>query len=342
VNLEDLYRLLRGEHVQAQRIVDTVDRPLLVLDRDLRVVAASRAFFQTFQVGRDETCGRRLLELGDGQWAIPDLQRLLEEVVPRSAAVVDYAVTHDFPRLGRRTMLLTARKLFHPDGTGTTLLLSIEDATARRRKEEEQDLLLDELRHRGRNLFALVHALARQTEAAGRSGEEYRDDFLGRFQALERAHELTAHELTAHELTAPGRDGADLGELVAGTLAPYAADPAAAAVEPGPAVALAAARVLPLGLVLHELATNAVKHGALSAPGGQVRVGWTVEPDGAGGGPCLRLRWAERGGPAVAPPTHRGFGTRLIAFTATHQLRGRAELSFAPEGFEAEIVVRLG
>jgi PAS domain-containing protein len=192
VNLEDLYRLLRSEHVQAQGIVDTVPDPLLVLSQDLCVMSASRAFFETFRVGRDETLGRSLYELGGRQWDIPELRHLLEEVIPRSTAVIDYEVQHDFPGVGRRTMLLSACRLFHPDNNSTTLLLSIEDATERRRKEEEKDLLLGELRHRTKNLFALVQALANQTEAEGRTGAEYRDAFLGRFAALVRAQDLTA------------------------------------------------------------------------------------------------------------------------------------------------------
>src|SRR5688572_2272693 len=99
---------MRVAHVQAQGIVDTVREPLLVLDGKLCVQAASRSFFETFRVGRDETIGRHLYELGEGQWDVPDLRRLLEEVIPRSAAVEGYEVEHDFPRLGRRSMRLDA------------------------------------------------------------------------------------------------------------------------------------------------------------------------------------------------------------------------------------------
>jgi two-component sensor histidine kinase len=105
-------------------------------------------------------------------------------------------------------------------------------------------------------------------------------------------------------------------------------------------VALATTQVLPLGLILHELATNAVKHGALSVPDGHVRVGWVLED--ADDGRRLRLRWEERGGPRVTPPATRGFGTRLIEFAAARDLGGRGELTFAPEGLGGEIVVPLG
>ncbi len=327
MNLEDLYRLLRSTHVQAQGIVDTVPDPLLVLDHDLCVVSANRAFFETFLVGRDDTLGRRLYELGDGQWDIPELRRLLEEVIPKSAAIIDYQVRHDFPGVGSRTMLLSARRLFHPDNNSITLLLSIEDATERRSKEEEKDVLLGELRHWGKNLLGMVQALARQTE--GGSVEEYRDAFLGRFEALVRAHDLTSLE----------QDGADLAVLVRLTLEPYAAGPGAIAVEPGPVSALAPAQVLPVGLILHELAINAFKYGALSVSGGRVRIGWVV--DETDGQSRLRLRWEERGGPRVTVPASGGFGTRLIAFAAERSLGGRKELTFAPEGLTAEITIPL-
>jgi two-component sensor histidine kinase len=327
VNLEDLYRLLRSTHMQAQGIVDTVPDPLLVLDHDLSVVSANRAFFETFLVSRDDTLGRRLYELGDGQWNIPELRRLLEEVIPKSAAVIDYEVQHDFPGVGSRTMLLSARRLFHPDNNSITLLLSIEDATKRRSTEDEKDVLLGELRHRSKNLLGMVQALARQTE--GGSVEEYRDAFLGRFEALVRAQDLTSLE----------RDGADLAVLVRLTVEPYAAASGAIAVEPGPVSALAPVQVLPVGLILHELATNAFKYGALSVSGGRVRIGWVV--DESDGQRRLRLRWEERGGPRVTLPASGGFGTRLIEFAAERSLGGSKELTFAPEGLTAEITIPL-
>jgi len=333
MNLEDFYRLMRIAHVQAQSIVDTVREPLLVLDERLCVVAANRSFFEVFCVDRDVTLGRHLYELGDRQWDIPDLRRLLEEVIPRSAAVEGYEVEHDFPHLGRRTMRLDARKMFHPDNNSTTLLLAIEDITNGRQKEQERELILGELRHRVKNLLALVQSLARQTEATGEAAKAYRDAFLGRLGTLVRAHEL------AFEADAT----ADLGELVVGTLAPYAADPARIVVEAGPRVVLAKGQITPLCLILHELAANAVKHGALSAPAGRVQIAWQNNQDTADGrGRRLRLHWTEEGGPEVQPPAgHQGFGTRLVEFATTYELHGHAELTFTPKGLQAEIAFPL-
>ena len=136
-----------------------------------------------------------------------------------------------------------------------------------------------------------------------------------------------------------------LATLVGRVLAPYAADPATITIEAGPRVILARGQVTPVCLILHELATNAVKHGALSSPAGQVRVTWRNDGDAAGGdggGRRLRLRWMEQGGPEARPPAGQGFGTRLIEFAATHELHGQAELTFTPAGLRAEIAFPLG
>ena len=204
------------------------------------------------------------------------------------------------------------------------------DITERKRAERERELRLGELRHRVKNLLAMVRALARRTGAEGRSGEQYRDAFLGRLEAF----------AVAHELAFAAEGGADLAMLVGRVLEPYAGERGAVEVAAGPAVTLAGAKVQALALVLHELATNAVKHGALSGPGGRVRVGWEVGE--AGGVRRVRLRWEERVGPPVTPPAVRGFGTDLIEHVAADELGARPELTFEPAGLGAEITVLLG
>ncbi|WP_222185162.1 sensor histidine kinase, partial [Geminicoccus harenae] len=264
MNLEDLYRLLRTGHVQAQGMIDTIDDPLLVLDQGLCVQTASRAFYETFEVSRDETVGRPIYELGNGQWNIPELRRLLQEVVPKAHAVLDYELSHDFPSIGERIMLLSAKRLFHPDNNHPNLLIVIEDVTERRRINHEKDLVIAEIQHRLKNLLAVVQALARQTEVQDRSAREYRDALLGRLDAL----------VQTYDLSLPGQVRPDLHEL-AGRISTMLGSEAVV-IEVGPSVELAPAQVLPLGMILHELGTNAVKHGALSVPGGRVRIGWTL------------------------------------------------------------------
>jgi PAS domain S-box-containing protein len=119
----------------AQNIVDTVREPLLILDATLRVRSENRAFYQTFHVSPAETEGRLIYELGNGQWDIPDLRTLLEDIVPKSSVFDDFELEHTFPDIGRRVMLLNARKL-QAGKHGELLVLAMEDVTARRQAEE--------------------------------------------------------------------------------------------------------------------------------------------------------------------------------------------------------------
>jgi PAS domain S-box-containing protein len=119
----------------AQNIVDTVREPLLILDATLRVRSANRAFYQTFQVSPAETEGRLIYELGNGQWDIPDLRTLLEDIVPKSSVFEDFELEHTFPAIGRRVMLLNARKL-QAGHHGELLVLAMGDVTERKRAEE--------------------------------------------------------------------------------------------------------------------------------------------------------------------------------------------------------------
>ena len=327
MHMEDLYRLLRTEHVQAQGIVDTITDPLLVLDSNLCVQAASRSFFETFKVDRYETIGQPLRELGNGQWDIPELHRLLEEVIPKATAIVNYEVEHEFPDLGRRTMLVTARTLHHPDRHSHTMLLPIVDATDSQRRDAAKDMLFGELRHRMKNLLAVAQSLSRHTATEGRTAEEYRDEFLGRFGALVEAQDLA--------FATQGDTG--LKALIERILRPYGISDAVV-FEGDEAVDLTPRTIMSLSLVLHELATNAAKYGALSVPGGQVRIRWQLEDDNS----RLRLRWVESGGPPVTPPATTGYGTKLIDSATTYSLGGEVEQRYAPGGLETELVIPLG
>jgi len=140
--MEDVTERRRAEaeveaiETYAQNIVDTVREPLLTLDPDLRVRSANRAFYHTFQVTCEETENRLIYELGNGQWDIPALRTLLEDIIPASSVFSDFELEHDFPGIGRRVMLLNARKL-QAGEHGELLVLAMEDVTERRRAEAE-------------------------------------------------------------------------------------------------------------------------------------------------------------------------------------------------------------
>ena len=149
----------------AQAMVDTVREPLIVLDKDLRVVAASRSFYVKFTTDPDNTQGKHLYELGDGEWDIPKLRLLLEKIIPDHGAMEEYEVEHNFPRIGPRVMLLNARIVCY-EKAHTNILLGIEDITVQRDLEHEKDdllrqkeVLLDEVQHRVANSLQIIASI---------------------------------------------------------------------------------------------------------------------------------------------------------------------------------------
>src|ERR1700733_9237789 len=150
----------------AQAIVDTIRDPLLVLDQDLCVVSANRAFHQTFKLSRQDIQDRPVYELGDGQWDIPELRLLLEGVAPQHTVMEAYEVERDFPIVGRRSMLLNARELFFQKNSRKLILLAIEDVTDRRNAEREitnllqqKETLLQEIQHRVGNSLQIIASI---------------------------------------------------------------------------------------------------------------------------------------------------------------------------------------
>jgi two-component sensor histidine kinase len=140
----------------AQAIVDTVREPLIVLDKDLRSIAASRSFYMKFVTNPVETRGKHLYELGNGQWDIPKLRLLLEKLIPDHGTMDDYEVEHDFPSIGRRVLLLNAR-IVHYEKAHENILLSIEDVTVQRALERDKDELL---RQKDVLLYEIEHRVA--------------------------------------------------------------------------------------------------------------------------------------------------------------------------------------
>ena len=162
----------------AQGIVDTVREPVLVLDAKLRVIAASRSFYLAFKVSPEDTQGRLLYALGDGQWDIPKLRVLLENIIPEHGVMEGYEVENEFPELGQRTMCLNARQVFYKGGANRTILLGIEDITERRILEREKEellrqkgVLLEELQHRVANSLQIIASILLMKARAVQSQE---------------------------------------------------------------------------------------------------------------------------------------------------------------------------
>ncbi len=194
------------------------------------------------------------------------------------------------------------------------------DVTERVRSEDHQRLLLNELNHRVKNTLATVQSIASQTLRNAGSTVAAREAIESRLFALSRAHDV---------LTRENWDGAWIGEVVGEAMSPFQSTGQSRIHCHGPAIRLPPN--VALAMALQELATNAVKYGALSNERGEVEISWQV--DRMREEPHLLLRWEERGGPPVSPPSRRGFGTRLVERSlAQGHLGGEARIAFAPAG----------
>jgi PAS domain S-box-containing protein len=207
--------------------------------------------------------------------------------------------------------------------------VSFHDLTKHKEEEERLRLLLDELNHRTQNTLATVQSIAVQT-LRGAADDAVVEVFEGRILALSRAHSLLGRE---------GWETVSLREAIGQMLQPFGLDDPRVArfsIE-GEDVRLAPKAALTLAMVLHELATNAAKYGALSnADAGKIDIAWEVDP-GPEGRHQMRFRWQESGGPPVQPNGHKGFGSRLIEGVLAHELDGEVRLSYGVAGVVCQI-----
>jgi two-component sensor histidine kinase len=324
-----------GRRTLEQAIVDTVREPLLVLDDELRVVTASRSFYAAFRVSRQETEGRILFELGNGQWDIPNLRRLLEDVIPQHTTIEKFEVEHEFPSIGRRTMVLNARKIFYEGNGATSLLLAIEDDTDRRVLEREKDellnqkdLLLREMSHRVNNSLSIIASILLLKAATVQSDETRRH--------LREAHERVLAIATVQEQLHPTAYGE---QIEAGSYLTRLCESLAASMIPddqpivlrvdAAAGTVTSEHAVSMGLIVTELVINALKHAFPAGREGTITVrfessatSWrlSVWDNGVGMNTAL-----------TEPPAKSGLGTSIIE-ALTRQLNGRATISDASPG----------
>jgi PAS domain S-box-containing protein len=212
-------------------------------------------------------------------------------------------------------------------GQQTVLLIVCEEITERKRAEEQQSLLVAELDHRVKNVLASVAVVAMRTGERSGSTPAFIETLDHRLQSMAEAHALLSRNRW---------QGVSLADLVGQELAPFAT--ARNTVVEGPHVALTAVATPAMAMVLHELATNAAKYGALSTPQGRVSVRWEWRSNGcvpAG----LKLEWHEQGGPAVTVPAQAGYGTSVIRDLIPYELGGTVEYKFAPDGVRCIVVI---
>lgn len=332
-NIEDACALAQG-------IVDTVREPVLVLDKALRVIAASRSFYSAFKVRPEDTQGKQLYALGDGQWDIPKLRVLLEKILPEHGVMEGYEVEHEFPHLGHRTMCLNARQVFYQGGADTTILLGIEDVTEQRKLEREKDallrqkdVLLEELEHRIANSLQIIASIilmkARTVES-----EETR---LHLHDAHKRVISVAAVQRQLHSSGAIGSTEitpylsklcATLATSMIGDTRPISLNVVG---EGGSATSREAES---LGLIVTELVMNALKH---AFPDEKAKGRITVSFDVAGTDWKLTVSDNGVGKPdGVFAQPKTGLGTGIVK-ALSDQLDARVETLAGPDGTTVSI-----
>jgi PAS domain S-box-containing protein len=158
-----------------QTVVDTLREPFLILDEELKVISANRTFYAFFQVTKEETEGKRVYELGNGQWKVPKLSILLEDILPKNTFFTDFKVEHTFPKIGHRIMLLNARRIFKAGEERPILLLAMEDITRQKDLEDQLKAYSKRLTYEVSKRTAQLEARVRDLEAANKRLRGYEE-----------------------------------------------------------------------------------------------------------------------------------------------------------------------
>lgn len=210
------------------------------------------------------------------------------------------------------------------DGAAHRLVSIMADITERKASEEHVQFLMHEISHRSKNLLAVIQAIASQTARSVNSVPDFRARFTQRLQGIAASHDLLVNE---------NWHGASIGNLVRQQLLPFAGPTSARLDLTGPDVLLNATAAQAIGLALHELATNAIKYGALSTPGGRLVISWTIE-DRNGDPDWLTITWTEEGGPPVSVPSRKGFGRVVAEDMVARSLDGFVRTDYAAGGLQ--------
>jgi len=280
-------------------------------------------------VGRQDVVGKTLLD------ALPEIRdqgfiQLLDEVMRTGEPFIGREVGVTLVREPgaspqQRFLDFIYQPIVEADGSISGVFVEGSDMTDRVLANQRQRLLMDELNHRVKNTLATVQAIAQQTLRGATTPETFAAAFEARLLALSQTH---------NALTDSQWAGAGLKQILFQELGPYGGERIRM---DGPDVHLPARVALSLGMVFHELATNAAKYGALSTGGGRLLLDWALP----GGGDTLRFEWRETGGPPARAPERKGFGSRLIERSITGELRGSIEADYGESGLVVRFDVPL-
>jgi PAS domain S-box-containing protein len=314
----------RREVMFQAHLLDVVEQAVIASDLGGRVVYWNAFAEKLYGWTKDEALGRTVLELK----AVPDDPAAAEALLAKLQGGGSWTGEIVLSRKDGSTFPAWVSDWPVHDSEGALIgIVGVSvDNTERRRSEDHQRLLINELNHRVKNTLAIVQSIAVQS-LRGAGAAEMRRPFEARLLALSDAHNL---------MVEAGWTSLSLLQVLTRALRPFGYEPTTDRFDlRGPAAQLAPRTAISFTLAIHELATNAVKYGALSAPTGQVSFHWRV--DGDGDGARFHAEWRESGGPAVTGGGRRGFGSRLIEQGLAAETHGRVRLEFAPAGVVCHI-----
>lgn len=324
----DITERKRAQDVERRlaAIIASSNDAILGIDLGMKITSWNTGAERLYGYTADEVIGRSVLVL------VPEDRQGEEPAILRQVSAGLKVEPYETARLhkdGRSVpVLLSVSPIYDAYGVIVGASKIAHDISARKDAERLQSVLVGELNHRVKNLFATVLAISRQTLGHGQIDAADVRSFEARLSSMARAHDLLTHGTW---------EQAELRAIVEQSISPYSPDRFAVT---GPSIQVPPRAVVSICLALHELATNAAKYGALAVDQGRVSIAWTVQT-GTGSPARLVLRWEETGGPPVTPPTHRGFGSRLIENLLAAELNGTVKITYDPKGVVCEVDANL-
>ena len=306
-------------------ILETIPAAIYITDRHGYLTyfneAAAKLWGYRPEIGKQRWCGSFAIVMFDGT-VVPADQCAMARAIERGEPVYGAEGYVERPDGTRVPCAAFPTPMFDETGEVIGGINMLVDISRQRAVQEQQSILVRELDHRIKNNLATIQAIAGTTIRSARSMDDFQEAFSGRVAALSKTHSL---------LTDNAQQQVPLRQLLNNELEIYEDGDGQRISLSGPDVMLPAHFAVSYGMSIHELTTNALKYGALSALGGMLKVDWTLD------GSCLNLKWLESNVPIAAPPTRVGFGTQLLRRLLPHQLGARVEMQFEPDGLKAEI-----
>ncbi len=321
-------QLLNNEHARLASIVNSSHDAIFGFSLDDRITSWNTSAERIFGLAPAQVVGKPLHMLLPA--AAPAEVQAFFSGAARDSDLPEFEMVWVRPDDEAIPLEMSYSPVCNTDGKLIAGRLIARDITERYRAAQHAAMMLAELNHRVKNTLATVQAVAQQTAVNAPDLASFNESFLARLLALSNTHNLLAREEW---------NGAPLSDIINNELAPYQHDDSARVQLRGDNLTLLPKQALALSMALHELATNAAKYGALSVSAGRVSVEWETRMTEQGR--RLHLQWRESNGPIVAPPAHRGFGSRLIADGLPYEMDGEVTLAFPPSGVTCVVDVPL-